>query len=182
MWPGLTVKAVTKHFPESNETTKGHGRKIRSGLHSTTRTAGNDSSHGNNKDNQATAGVNPPPRPATQTREIFHTIYDLDDDVQLKMYTNQMGRFPRKSSCGNQYIMVLIELNSNAILVEAMKNRSATEMIRAYQVLVDRLCSAGMPPKLHLLDNECSADFKEKIKSNKVSYQLVPPHYHIVCV
>ncbi len=79
------------------------------------------------------------------------------------MYTDQTGRFPKKSSQGNQYIMVLIELDSNAILVEAMKNRSSTEMIRAYQVLVDRLRSAGIQPKMHLLDNECSADFKERI-------------------
>jgi hypothetical protein len=31
-WPGLTTKAVAKHYPESEETLKGHRRKIRSGL------------------------------------------------------------------------------------------------------------------------------------------------------
>ncbi len=51
-------------------------------------------------------------------------------------------------------------------------------MIRAYQVLVDRLCSAGIQPKMHLLDNECSADFKERIMLNKMKYQLMPPHDH----
>jgi len=45
------------------------------------------------------------------------------------MYTDQTGRFPQKSSRGNQYIMVLIEIDSNAILVEAMKNRMTGEMI-----------------------------------------------------
>ena len=34
-WPGLTVDAVRKHFPESEETHKGHRRKIPSGLRST---------------------------------------------------------------------------------------------------------------------------------------------------
>jgi hypothetical protein len=57
--------------------------------------------------------------------------------------------------------MVLIEIDSNAILVEAMKNRSAGEMIRAYQALVERLCNAGLTPKMHILDNECSTEFKE---------------------
>ncbi len=52
------------------------------------------------------------------------------------MYTDQTGRFPKKSSRGNQYIMVLIEIDSNAILVEAMKHQTAGKMIRAYQVLV----------------------------------------------
>jgi hypothetical protein len=53
------------------------------------------------------------------------------------MYTNQTGRLPKKSSHSNQYIMVLIEIDSNAILVEAMKNRTAGKMIRAYQVLMN---------------------------------------------
>ncbi len=74
--------------------------------------------------------------------------------------------------------MVLIEINSNAILVEGMKNRTTGEMIRAYQVLVERLRSAGVTPKMHILDNECSAKFKERIKSNNMKCQLVPSHDH----
>ncbi len=31
-------------------------------------------------------------------------------------------------------------------------------------------------PKLHILDNECWQDFKHKIESNGMKYQLVPPH------
>ncbi len=50
--------------------------------------------------------------------------------------------------------MVLLEMDSNAILVAAMKNRLAGEMIYAYQELVDHLQSAGIQPKLHLLDNK----------------------------
>ena len=34
-WPGLTAPAVAKYFPESEETIKGHARKMRSGLRST---------------------------------------------------------------------------------------------------------------------------------------------------
>jgi hypothetical protein len=90
------------------------------------------------------------------------------------MYTNQTGQFPKKSSHGNQYIMVLIELDSNAILVKAMKNHMAGKMICAYQTLVDCLHSAGIQPKIHLLDNECSAEFKEWIKLNQMKYLPVP--------
>ncbi len=94
------------------------------------------------------------------------------------MYTNQTGQLLKKSSGGHQYIMVLIEIDSNAILVKAMKNRTTGEMIQAYQVLVDCLCSAGVTPKMHILDNECSNEFKERIKLNNMQYQLVPPHDH----
>jgi hypothetical protein len=74
--------------------------------------------------------------------------------------------------------MVLIELDSNTILVEAMENRTAGKMIRAYQTLLDHLHSAGIQPKMHLLDHECSVEFKERIKLNKMKYQLIPPNNH----
>ncbi len=74
--------------------------------------------------------------------------------------------------------MILIEMNSSTILVAAIKNRLTGEMICAYQELVGHLCSAGIQPKLHLLDNECSTEFKERIKSNNMKYQLVLPHDH----
>ncbi|KAL7506393.1 hypothetical protein ACHAXN_005053 [Cyclotella atomus] len=33
-WPMLTAKAVRKHFPESDETAKGHMRRVKSGVRS----------------------------------------------------------------------------------------------------------------------------------------------------
>ena len=74
--------------------------------------------------------------------------------------------------------MVLFETTSNNILVEAMKNRTAGEMVRAYQLLIDRLNEKGICPTKHILDNECSAEFKEAIKANHMTYQLVPPNDH----
>jgi hypothetical protein len=46
-WPGLTIKAAAKYFPESKETMKGHGRKTKSGLRSTKTPAKSDND--NNK-------------------------------------------------------------------------------------------------------------------------------------
>jgi hypothetical protein len=43
-------------------------------------------------------------------------------------------------------------------------------MIQAYQVLVERLHSMGVNPKMHILDNECSDEFKEQIKLNNMKY------------
>ncbi len=54
-----------------------------------------------------------------------------------------------------------MELDSNAILVEGMKNRTSGKMIRAYRHLVDRLKTAGIQPRHHVLDNECSVEFKD---------------------
>ncbi len=173
-WPGLTAKAVKKHYPEPEETQKGHCCKTRSGLRSM-KTA---TSTNNDEDDATITKPNPQKCPTIKECKIFVKIYDLEDEAQLKMYTNQTGCFPKKSSCGNQYIMVLIELDSNTIFVEGMKNCTAGEMIQAYQTLVDWLNSTGIHPKMHLLDNECSAEFKDRIKANKMKYQLIPPHDH----
>ena len=133
-WTGLTWEAVNKHFPESEETLKGHGQKTRSGLRSTKTSTQND-------DDEITK-ANHLTRPTIKQKEAIIQIYDLSNEAERPMYTDRTGRFPKKSSQGHQYIMVLIEINSYAILVEARKNRTTGEMIQAYQVLLDRLCSA----------------------------------------
>ncbi len=171
-WPGLTADAVNRHYPDSEETPKGHGWKAPSGLRSTkvTTPALDDSAEA--------FGVEDSTRPTKKDKMVFHRILDMEDEATPKIYTNQPGQFPKESSRRNQYIMVLAEVDSNAILVEPMKNRTAGKMVWAYQVLIDRLNSAGIFPKLHILDNKCSADMKETIKSNKMEFQLSPPHDH----
>ena len=77
------------------------------------------------------------PRSKTPSNEIYHKIYNLHEDLDRRMYTDQMGRFPTKSYRGMQYVMVLIKLDSKSILVEPMRDRTSGEMIQAYQVLVD---------------------------------------------
>ena len=38
-----------------------------------------------------------------------------------KAYMDSTGRFPHKSTRGNEYVMVVYDYDSNAILVEALK-------------------------------------------------------------
>ena len=70
------------------------------------------------------------------------------------MYTDQTGKFSVTSFRRNQYIMVLFELDSNNILIEPMKSRTAGNIILAYQTLFDRLKEKGIHPVMHLLDNK----------------------------
>jgi hypothetical protein len=172
-WPGLTVQAVSKHFPESKETSKGHGRKIKSGLRSTKRSKEGATVDANDDDDEQAAAL------TERNHSIFLKVYDTEEDAVETIFTDQTGQFPKKSSKGNQYIMVLCDIDSNSILVAAMKNRTSGEMIRAYQELIDRLHSAGIKPKRrHILDNECSEDFKRTITKNDMKFQLVPPNDH----
>ena len=164
-WPGLTAEDAAKYFPESDEMWKGHGRKIKAGLRSTKQLV-------QTEENETTEMEIP------EEKAIFVKEYDLANELDRKMYTDQTGKFPVTSYKGNQYIMVLFETSSNIILVEAMRSRTSGEMVRAYQVLVDRLKVCNISPTRHILDNECSAELKEAIVDNEMTFQLVPPHDH----
>jgi hypothetical protein len=52
------------------------------------------------------------------------------------MFSNQTGQFPIQSLHGNKYIMVMVEIDNNAILVEPMKNRKDAKIIQAYNTLL----------------------------------------------
>jgi hypothetical protein len=74
--------------------------------------------------------------------------------------------------------MVAIHLDAIYIFAEPMKNRTEGEMIRAYQKIINRMKAAGLGIKKQVLDNECSAAMKACIKSNGMTYELVPPEQH----
>ena len=50
--------------------------------------------------------------------------------------------------------MVMVEIDSNAILVEPLTSRKDPELTRAYRKMMLRLKLAGIVPKKHVLDNE----------------------------
>ena len=104
---------------------------------------------------------------------MFIKIFDPSDTV----CSDQTGRFPVQSRSGHKYIMAMVHVDSNAVLAEPMKNRTAKEMIRAYRALLNRLRRAGFVVQKHILDNECSAELKEEIEKT-CKLQLVPPGSH----
>ena len=55
-----------------------------------------------------------------------------------------------------QYMLILYAYGTNAILVEPIKSRSDTDMLRADDVLYDTLETSGHAPKLIIMDNEAS--------------------------
>ena len=124
------------------------------------------------EENSTTGSDNSPtPRTPKKMKDVYIKIHMADDT----MYTDQPGRFPATSSNGNQYIMVLVEVDGNYIDAEPMKNRSAGSMIKAYLALWARLTATGTIR--HLMDNEASAELKTEIRKN-CTIQLVPPDNH----
>ena len=58
----------------------------------------------------------------------------------------------------------MVEIGSNAILVEPIKNRTDAEITRAYCAMMLRLKHAGIIPQKHILDNEVSNAMKNIIR------------------
>ena len=83
---------------------------------------------------------------------MFVSTYDTCETS----FSNQTGQFPKQSKRGHKYIMVLVKIDSNAILVEPMKSQKDAEMIWAYDVLVKQLQQLNIHPRKHVLDNKIS--------------------------
>ena len=115
-----------------------------------------------------------PPKTTTRHNDIFIYIEDPSETI----HSDQTGGFPYTSQRGNRYIMVAIHLDANYIFVEPMKNRTEGQMMEAYQGIINRMQAAGLGLKLHILDNECSAAFKQLIGTNNMKHELVPPGNH----
>jgi hypothetical protein len=159
----LYEQNVQKCYPETTETAKGHLNQTRKNVRSTK--------------------TKPTPLEMCDTSQLHgKKVQDLHTEtyrVRKTMFSNQTGQFPTRSQCGNKYIMVMVETDSNAILVEPMKSRKDEEMIRAYNALPLRLKWADIVPKKHVLDNEVSENMKNHIRNTcKFDMELVPPGCH----
>ena len=56
---------------------------------------------------------------------VYTKEYNLHNELDRKIDSDQMGKFPVKSFHGNKYILVLFELDINNILGEPTRNRAA---------------------------------------------------------
>ena len=95
-----------------------------------------------------------------------------------KAYSDLTGRFPHKSSRGNQYLLVVYDYDSNDIVFELLKTRQAKEITTAFNKCYSRLNKHDNSPTLFVLDNECSTDLKLCIIKHNNKYELVPPNQH----
>ena len=111
--PFASVENIHRHFPESDETAKGHMEQQRQGIRST-----KEKSH-----------------ERTKERDVHVQVWDL----RRTSYSDQTGRFPFQSYRRYRYLMVMVEIDSSAILVEPMKSRKDAEMTRVYGSFVKRL-------------------------------------------
>ena len=95
-------------------------------------------------------------------RDVYNKVYYVCNTV----FFYQTGQFPTWFKQGNKYIMVMVEIDSNAILVEPFKNRTDAELTREYQIMMLQLKHAGIVPQKYILDNEMSTAMKTIIRDD----------------
>jgi hypothetical protein len=115
-WPGLTEHAVEKHLSKSTSNTKGHLNQQRKNARTT-----------KIKDAQVLV-PDPDIDHGIKTQFVYAAAIDAG-----QIYTDQTGRFPVASSKGNKYIMIVYEYDSNAILSQPIKDRTAPELLKSFQ-------------------------------------------------
>ena len=149
-WPTLTPDSVNKHFPESNETDKGHMKLQRMNVRSTKKMEETDKPGENNS-------------PMPKKEDVYINVFNAHDTV----YTDQTGGFPITSSRGNKYIMVMCEVDGNYIDAVPMKNQTAECMVQTYLILWNRLTSSKVITlvgscRRHVGDMSATHDFVGK--------------------
>eukprot|EP00804_Cyclotella_cryptica_P017719 CCRYP_001156-RA/>CCRYP_001156-RA protein AED:0.37 eAED:0.37 QI:0/0/0/1/0/0/2/0/305 len=114
-FPSLTPDNINKHFPESEETQKGHMRQAQQGVRST-------------KVPDEDSVLEKKPKPGVKHKDVYLRVFDA---TRKTMYTDQSGPFPCKSRRNNQYIMIAVELDGNYIDAKPLQTRKAKALTDA---------------------------------------------------
>jgi hypothetical protein len=161
-WLGLTEHAVGKKLSKSTSTTKGHLNQQRQNAR-TTRVK-----------NTQMIITKPDLDHGIKTQSVYAATIDAG-----KIYTDHTVIFPVVSSKGNKYIMILYDYDNTAILAQPIKDRTAPELLRAFQVMEQELVARGLKPKLMKLEKGASKLLKTYIHHQDITFQLVPSYSHI---
>ena len=159
-WPGLTANIVRRHLTQTDATVKGHLDQQRQ-----------------RKRKNPISEEQPIPSTGTRSNTMYAAILDPATPTG-RTYNDLTSRFPIQSNRGTNYILVVYEYDSNAIIVRPLRNRTASEITRVFQSVIHYLQARGLRPRLHTLDNEASTILRDYLRSEAVEYQLVPPHIH----
>jgi hypothetical protein len=73
--------------------------------------------------------------PELTTKLFMASVVDILEPTH-KSYSNSTGRFPVYSGQGNLYVLVIYLYNTNANLIEPMKNCCDTEQLQAHCTVV----------------------------------------------
>ena len=173
-WPGLTPSNVEKYYENNIFVAKGHLNQERKNLQSTKLL------HQKIPSPTEEAIMHDDFFPAQEGTKPtnYCMVAMIPFEANHTGYSDITGRFPYASSRGNQYLLVIYDWDSNAILAQPIKSRRASDIKTAFNKIVLHLESRGAKPSYFILDNEVSGELKAALKHHDIHYQLAPPHQH----
>ena len=87
-FPGMTPQNILRHFPESDETQKGHMKQTKQGVRSTKIV----------DEDAMMLGVKH--QPGVKHKDVYLIVFDA---TKKSMFSDQTGKFPITSARGNKY-------------------------------------------------------------------------------
>ena len=96
------------------------------------------------------------PTPNQQVKEVAYVLLQRKDFCTA--YQDLTGRFPVRSSSGNEYILVGYHYDANCILGMPIKSRAASNIVDAWKKLHKIFSRAGVAPDVYVMDNEVSQE------------------------
>ena len=72
----------------------------------------------------------------------------------------------------------MYDYDSNGIMIEPFKTRQGKELAITFKKLCTKFKINKIDKNLFILDNECSNNVEDAIKSFDANFQLAPPHQH----
>jgi len=176
-WPAMTESNIKRYLTIQEPTILGHMDQQRQNARSTKpRPQWPTTNHNtNDRYNDTDEPQQAAPEGTDKTLATYISMQDLPTG---RIFTDQTGPFPVVSAQGVKAAMILYDYDSNSILVEGITSRGKTELLRAYNVLLQRLIRAGLRPKMQRMDNEVSNIFKVFLQEQDIELELTPAHVH----
>jgi hypothetical protein len=192
--PNMSKKLILKYLNASPATAKGHMKRPRHGIQSTT------PKRKDSLDDQ-TPNIVPellipallPMQPVVHDHNMPNLIGDEDNSKTIAIffcfgtfadkhsgvvYNNLTAAFPFMSLDECMSFFVLYHYKLNAILVTSISGMDDVSIFDTYKKQFDVLTTKSLKPKIIIMDNEVTKHIKNFLTEHKCQMQLVKPHNH----
>jgi hypothetical protein len=195
--PHLSTHAVTKYLPPSPATSKGHMKRPRQGICSTTLKTPRlgvpvtvpdpvmpnlekSSNDNDNDDSRNTSHFNLIDDINDHSMANVFCFGAFADKISGVVYDDCTGKFPYMSLDGNVVFFVMYHYKTNAILATPIPSLNSSSILDSYKNNFEYLIAKGYQPKLNVMDNQATKVIKAYLAPQNVMLQLVEPHNHHV--
>ena len=196
--PNMNEELVTKYLNPSPATAKGHMKRPKKGIRSTTKPSPPIVQQIAPRANPVILPLfdEPPPYPGPAYNAIKSPAMIEDDDsesianlfcfgafadkVTGVIYNDLTGNFPFMSLDGSVCFFVMYHYETNSILVTPIANLDDKSIFEAFKAKFEMLEEKGYKPKVNVMDNQATKYIKQFLTKKECKLQLVEPHNHRV--